>query len=502
MSDNTFRSALFFATAGLKSVGLLCLTFFVTPWLLRLIGPEAFGTFKAMMELYGHLSLLEFGLFTALMISFISQGPQARHEERASLLSAGLRLYLWPVLWTLLASAALLPFLPRILGASELPVRGPFLLIMATAYFIPTQAHRAYLEATNQGHRVNLAMLGQNLAFMAASLVFAVLGWGFYAQAMATLLSGALGAAMVRGQARRLLPTLGSPDHLDVWRERLRKNQRPQVLNDLASKLSLNCDQLIIAFLLGPLEVTRVFLGQRVLIIVQGQLQALGQAAQASLGVLYHEEHAKFRSRMLETSKFVAVVACAFLTPVCLFNRVFIGLWVGEEYLMAGELLTRVATANAFLFALFAFWGHLLTVLGKPASLTRMAWTQAVLNLGASLLMTRWLGGPGPMVGTLISFLAVPLWVYPRLLQRDLGVGVGELARAVLPPVLLAMGVLVAQALFPVLPMPTGWAGLLLAGAGTAALLTVTQLGLFFNAAERGMFYRRLHGLWERLCKR
>jgi len=466
------------------------------------MGSEAFGAFKALMELYGHLSILEFGLFTGLVALFVSDHQR---EHAAGILRAGRRLYLWPVLWTAVASAALLPFLPRLLGVSEElvgPLRWAFVLVAATGVLIPTQADRAFLEATNHGHRVNLAMLWQNLCFMACSLLLAFAGLGVLAQAWATLLAGGLGAGLVRREAARWVPAAAETESSVEWKRRIRAVQRPQVLNDVAAKLSHNCDQLIIAFLLGPREVTRVFLGQRLFVILQGQLQGLGQSAQASLGALYYGSTGAFVPRVLETSKVIAVAGCAFLVPLCLLNRPFIRLWVGEEHLLAGEALTYVAAANAFLYALFAFWAHLVTILGRPAILTRVSWVQAAVNIAASVTLTYTMGAAGPVAGTLVAFLAVPAWAYPRLLFVHLGIDLRRLATAVLPSAMLAFLLVMAHTVWPVAHEVTSWPLLVVAGGTGASALLGLQYALFFSSEEKALFGGRLRALRERRWRR
>ncbi len=496
MSDLTRRSFLFLLTSLFKSGGLLLLTFFLTPVVLRLLGPDAFGTFKVLSELYGHLSLLELGLYSSLLAALIPVTASGDRERQRAYLSHGLFAYAKAAAVTAGAALLLVPLLPRLTSfADHAALTGTFLMLAATAVFIPLQPYRIYLEASNQGHKVNLIAFAQNLLLLILALAFAALGLGLRSQGLAVLTSTVVGVALLVRFADVRIPWPRRRDPAIV--SELRRHQRPQVLNDAAYKIGQNCDQLLIAFFLGPEAVTKVFLGQRIVLILQGQLQALGQSSFASLGNLYYSDPAVFRQRALEVTKLIAVGAVAVLVPVCLFNRSFIALWVGREYLLGDDTLTLLAAGNAYLFGLFSFWALLFTVLAKPAVLTPTLWTQALVNVGASLAGTRLLGPPGPIAGTLVSFLVVSLWSYPRLLTVHFGLPVRAILARVFGPLVVAGLTLGLAAALPARPDPQSWAGLIAAGTTVSVLYGVLLFFTMFNRAERAQHTQRMAKLWK-----
>ncbi len=501
LSELTRRSFLFFLTSLFKSFGLMLLTFFLTPVVLRLLGPEAFGTFRVLTELYGHLSLLELGLYSSLLAALIPACASADSGRLGTYLSHGFYSYALSAILTLAAALSLLPLLPRLTSYGNAPeLYSTFLLIAGTSVLIPLQPYRIYLEASNQGHKVNLIAFVQNICFLAAALGFAALGLGLQSQGLALLVSTVIGVVLIVRVAGIRIPW---PRHRDpeVMGE-LRRNQRPQVLNDLAYKIGQNCDQIVIAYFLGPIAVTKVFLGQRIVLILQGQLQALGQSSFASLASLYYTDAPLFRRRVLEVTKILAVASVALLVPVCLLNRAFISLWVGEQFQMDSNALTFLASGNAYLFGLFSFWSLVFTVLGKPAALTPLMWKQALVNVTASVLGAKFIGAEGPVAGTLLSFSLISFWSYPRLLSRHLGIESYEILKRILGPLFVGVITLGIGSQLPLDLAPKDWVTFFLTAGVFFLFYSSSLFYTMFTREERAMNLQRMAKLWDRFRKR
>ncbi len=479
----------------------MLLTFFLTPVVLRLLGSDAFGTFRVLSELYGHLSLLELGLYSSLLAALIPACASGDHERQQAYLSHGFYSYALSAVLTAATALALLPLLPRLTSygnASELYVT--FLLIAGTSVLIPLQPYRIYLEASNQGHKVNLIAFGQNVFLLLAALGFAALGLGLRSQGLAVLVSTVFGVVLIVRASGVRIPWPRHRD-ADIMRE-LQRNQRPQVLNDLAYKIGQNCDQIVIAYFLGPTAVTKVFLGQRIVLILQGQLQALGQSSFASLANLYYSDAPLFRLRILEVTKVLAVAAVALLVPVCLLNRAFISLWVGDQFQMESNALTLLASGNAYLFGLFSFWSLVFTVLGKPAALTPLMWRQAFVNVAASIIGAKVLGAEGPVAGTLLSFSLISFWSYPRLLSTHLGIETWAILRTILGPLAFGLITLGVAALLPYELAPKSWVNFLFTGGTFFFIYSSTLFYLMFSREERVINLQRMAKLWDRYRKR
>ncbi len=503
MGELTSKSFLNFLTSLLKSIGLLLLTFFLTPLLLSYIGAEDFGTFKVIMEVYGYLSLLEFGLYSSLIACLLPLIKKDDGEEINFLLRQGKNQYIKSALWTFGISLIILPFLPYLTSwgrKSPQDLYITFALVAATSVLIPFQPYKIFLEVSNQEHKVNVIIFFQNLSFILIGIFFAYFGWGLLSQGFAVLFSGCLGVLLIRYASKISLK--GKFDKTKRFLPEMRKFQKSQVLNDLASKICLNCDQLIISIFLGPTMVTKVFLGQRVVMIMQGQLQSLGQSTYASLGTLYYSDIEIFKKRFMEVTKIISLVGVATLVPICILNQAFIALWVGDGYQVGGNALTYLAASNAFLFSLFSFWAFVFTALGKPSGITSMIWRQAVVNVIASIVATIYLGGIGPIAGTLISFIAVPLYYYPHLLKTHFGLSQVELMKTISVSALFGIAPLILYHYSPFKFNPTSWPTFFIIGILIFLTYSLFLVFALFNIEERLIFFNRLKVQCKKLLRK
>jgi len=500
MNDRSLRTFLHFSTSLVKSAGLLALTFFLTPALLRLIGPENVGTYKVLFELYGYFTIIEFGLYPSLITSLFPLVQTGSKDEVSDLLSEGKRQYIRAMIRSLIVGIIFIPFLPYLVSwknNSSTDLYVTYGLMLFTLFFMPIQPYKAYLEATNRGHLVNLIVFFQNLLINILGVAFAYFGLKLISQGLSLLIATTLGWLLVYIASNIKIYQLKSAH--SHFEKLLKSYQIPQVLNDLALKICLQCDSILISIFLGPVMVVKVFLGQRVVFIVQNQILMMGQAAWASLGALYYSDISLFRLRLLEVTKLLAVTGVAVLVPICILNQSFIRLWVGNTYLMDTNALTFLATANAYMFGIFSFWAHMFSVLGKPRELTGMNWVQALVNFGASLIFINFLGGIGPLTGTLISFLTVPLIVYPSLLKKHFGLSTQSVLRTVLLPA--SFGVLTIG-LYLILPWrisPESWPDFLLWGALILIVNCICLFVIVFDNDEKKMIVRRVHDLIKKL---
>jgi O-antigen/teichoic acid export membrane protein len=485
-------------TSILKTAGILTTTFIMSPIILRLIGDKDFGTFKVLTEIYSYLGLVEMGLLASIVSCIIPLLKKEKRDVLEDLLAEGSRKF-WKIsFWTIIFGLALFPFLKKLTswsGNSESDLYITFGLLLSTSFLIPSNIYRGYFDASNRGHLLHFINFIQSLFFTFIAVIFAYWGWRIKSQGIAFFLSVAIGAFLLRYFSDIKISLKKKNTQFD---NQIASNRKPQVLNELAGKLCLNADQLIIAIFLGPVMVTKVFLGQRVVQIMQLQILSLGQASWASLGSLYYNKETNeglFEKRLMEMTKVLAIFAVAGLVPICVLNQAFIELWVGEKYLMGSNALVYFASANAFFLGLFNFWGFIFSILGKPGVITKLFWKQAIINVIASIICTKYLGGIGPIVGTLISYLLVPLWLYPKLLKKHFGLHELKLFSSFTWPALVGISSLVFYHFSPWRFNHLTWFHFVFSGIAIFILNSLILFFILFNREEKILFINRILAL-------
>ena len=495
------RSLLNFATSNLFLVVSMAVGLKATPWLVAWLGKERYGGFRVLGDTYGYLTLLELGLGGALAPMLAKAVGDRDEAALRRTVAAGVRAYLRVAAATLALGLVLTPFVPLLVDkldpALADDLRTAWLVGLGSFLSLAGLPLRTVVEARQLGYVVNLLLTGQSLVITGASLYLAWAGWGITGQAVGQLvgvwaftLTTALGVfATHPGLFRAVLDTPTAPE----TRRALRGLSVPALVLNVCGRVSLLTDNLIVGKTLDFARVTSFSNTQRLIQVGQGVLQGVGGATWAALAELHAQGHREtFNRRLVEISRTVAVLGLVGLVPVVAYNRAFVRVWMGPAFEYAGDLVTVAAAVNAVLLAEFAFWIWCLSVTGELRRALAPSVAAAVVNVTASVVLTRTLGLAGPLLGTTLAFVTVNLWAFPLLLRSAFGTPIGPLLLAIARPFLV--GALAAAALrwlawrFP----PSGWAGLA-AGMGLSALaLAALSAAVLLTPEDRAGWIDRL----------
>lgn len=442
----TQRSILTFL-AGEIFAGVTIITgLLATPPLLRWLGDERFGAFRVTTDWYGYVALFELGLGGALLPLLAQANGRRNVELVRQTLVAGMRAY-WRLTLVMLAGglglAATITWLVPVSAANAPDLRRACIIALLSIAFVPLAPFRALVEARQRGYRMNVLRLLQSLLVTALSLAVAWAGWGISGQCLAVAVAGVGFRLVLAWEARLEFPGVFAasirqvPDS-EVWR-RLWDLNWPTLIFNIAGRVSLLTDNIIVARLLGAASVVPFFVTQRLASLAQRELQGIGNASWAALAELHAQDQVKlFNRRLIELTSLVTVLGVAGVVPLAAYNRHFVTLWVGPAR-YAGGFLTIIASVNAFMLAIFSLWGWCVSGTGKIAEMSNAMVIQAIINVTLSIVLTRHLGCVGPVLGTLISFIAVSAWYLPKLLKQLFGVSLIELIGAIAGPLELGL---------------------------------------------------------------
>ena len=440
--SRTKRSAWSLATSVTYSGVTVIIGFFATPLLLRCLGAERYGAFKAMAEWFAYLPLLELGLGGALAACLAPAIGKGDTAHVRAIVKAGLIAYcrITPVIAvTGVALSFLLPRFPgfRVLNARELSLAA--LIMMIAAIWNPCTVFRVLAESRQRSYFVNGLLLFQGVLSITLLVLTAQAGWGLPGQALATVAAQIPTVTVLAWMGLRAYPgVLRTPMNRRAGAE-LWKLNWPTFAHTLSNRLGLFSDNLIVALFLGPAAVGPFYLTQRIGYLVQTQLQAIGNASWAGLVELHARGQREiFRRRLLELTGLTSGLALAILLPVGVFNGFFTTQWVGAAN-YAGAAITWLAVFNMWLGSIFSLWGWPICGTGHIAMWLPYALLFTALNIGVSLAATWAAGLRGPLIGTAVSYLLVQTWALPLVLRRLFDVGVWQLWRTVLEHLLWAV---------------------------------------------------------------
>lgn len=484
-------------TAVTMVVGLISV-----PFIVRWLGDERYGAFRAAVDWFGYLSLLELGLAGALLPLLARALSRYDNTAVERTVAAGIRAYARVTALMILAALVLVAFITRLIpvGTENAADLTRAALVATFALLLtPFLPFRWITEARQRGYIVNTLLVVQSLVITGLSLILAYHGWGITGQFVALLVGaviffGFLSVLELRRMSTLRRPLLRSAASSDEWKQLWHLN-RPTLVEQICGRVSFVSDYVVVALILGPAAVAPLYLTRRLADLAQGQLLGVGNASWAALADLHAiGDLTTFGQRLIEATKLVATLAIAVLVPIAIYNQTFVELWVGSPH-YAGFAITITVVCNAFLLGLLTLWGWAFGGTGKVATLVPVYIAAASLNLVASIVFTLNLGLVGPLLGTLVATVLTSAWYVPVQLKRTFGISLAGIARAVALPLVWGVPYTLAVWWMAARTPSIGW----LALAGEMGFATVVYMGIWWIAildvSERAVYGGRLRTL-------
>jgi O-antigen/teichoic acid export membrane protein len=466
---NRIRSATYnYLSSALFAAVTLLASFIATPFLLRWLGEERFGAYRVTFDWYGYLTFLELGLGGALLPLLARALGKNEKDKLGALLAAGIRAYFAVTLAILCAGFLLSVFINRLVPVKPQYTHdlqlGCMVGLISLLWLPLASPFRAVADAQQRSYWINLLLVVQSLLTTGVGLWLAWRSWGITGQFLSLVAGGAAFNALLIWDGVRHYPGVlrlalrggyNSSANLELWKLNI-----PTYIVNICGRVSLLTDNIVVAAVLGPVMVVPLLLTQRLAALVQTQLQGLGSASWAGLAELYvRGEHEIFNLRLVELTRLVCVIGVATLIPIATLNRYFLTLWVGPNR-YGGDVMTLFSVLNAFLLSVLSLWGWVFTGTGEVRRIVRPLLFQTVLNIFASIPLTRSLGPVGPLIGTFLGFVAVTAWFFPLELRRTFGVELSKLTKAVVQPVVMGVPYAVGLWLLIRWRAPRGWLAL------------------------------------------
>jgi len=448
--SRSLRSALTFGAGVFGQIVTMIAGFVITPLLLSALGDVRYGAFRAASDWTSYLSLLELGIGGALQALLARALGSDNRTGIVAIVRAGMRAYFYVAGLMFFAGLALAFAMPVLVPVPEDLVgelRFGTLVGLLCLTWLPLAPFRPLAEAGQRGYLINLLLMAQSLTTVVLSLGLAWAGWGIVGQFTAVFAGGLPFYLGVVYFGLRRYPEVLARNAVGKVPGSLWGLSWPNLVFNIAGRIGLLTDNILIAAILGPSAVTSFLLTQRLVVVAQGQAQAIGGAAWAGLIDLHFRgEHVVFARRLEQLTRLTSTVAVALLGPLAVWNHEIIQLWVGSER-YAGATVTWLAAGNAWCLAVMSIFGWPLTAAGNVRSVVPVIATASLLNISLSVAATLVVGLPGPLIGSAAGFLFVASWWTMRLLTRHFQLSAWRLTWAAFRPLLVGLPLLMGYIL-------------------------------------------------------
>lgn len=483
----------------------LVLALVVAPFAAEALGKQLYGVWLVIVSVTGYYGILDLGLRSAVAQYLTRAWTQGDRQTLNQVVSTALALTTGIAGLLLLVSGLIAwrsDLLFTVQGQTLAEVQEAVLVFgIGVALSFPMAVFGSAIQARQRFDLLNVIGIAERLVTNGLYLWALDAGHGILELAWITTLGGAAGHAARAVVALRLLPGLELGVRF-VDRATVKKLFGFGVFSFLVStsdRLVLYTDTLVIQLVLDEVAVTYYSWGVTLVHHYLGIVNMVAWTLTPHATALDAKQNLDgLRHLWLAGSRSLVQIAVLVGGGLLFCGRDFLQVWVGEEYLLgtpytSSATVMAVLTVAALLRSLMTCGKQVLYGMREVRSMARLAVGEALANVVLSVPLAIWLGNLGVALGTLLPSAVVNLWLQPRIVARQLGVGYGRFVAHVVPPALLVLAAMaIARELVGWYVPVTGW-GSFGAVAGVVGLVgAVASWSFGIGPAERQRLLARL----------
>jgi O-antigen/teichoic acid export membrane protein len=401
--------------------------FLLTPFIVRTLGPEAYGAWVLLASLVGYLGILDLGVQGAVTRYVAAHHSAARHDEAGHLVSAALVLFGFSGAVAILLTATFATFG---LDYLDLPpdlqdVARSILMIagLNLAVSLVSGVFGGTVVGVQRFEVVNSVYVASSIARALAIVVCLSAGGRLLTLALIQLAGSVATGLALAWFSRRVYPELRIG--LRRWRRRhlriIVSFGSVATLLQVASLIMSHTDTLMIGLLLSVAEVTFFAIALSLIDYARQVVSGVSHTITPMVGALQAADRSDDVHNALLTG---ARVATLMLLPILLTFMIrgstFIGLWMGPEYAESSGLVLLILAVSRWPAAGYQICTSTLLGLNLHRGLVPAALLETLVNVGLSLLLIEPFGITGVAIGTLVPRLLISLVFGPWYVRRTI----------------------------------------------------------------------------------
>ena len=417
-------------------VGML-VPFFLTPFVVRSLGTEAYGVWILAASTVSYLNLLDLGMRSAV-IRFVSKAKaEGATNDVRDVVGAALWFRLIIALLVAGLSVALavsFPHLfqvpPSLSRSSQVTV---LLCALGVAVTLITGVFGAVLAAVNRFDRLSTIAMLQTVGRAGGVLLLLRSGRGLISLAVWELVVVSLSGMFITVSAIRLVPAA---------RARI---QKPQIallrkiwsyslvtfIWIIAVQVIISSDNLMVGHFVSVKLAAFYAIGGS-LVTYSGQVVSALTTTFTPLASSM-EASGKFkelRNLLIRGTQATLVLSLPISLALLFRGRTFIGLWMGSTYMDVSGSILQILLIAQFMSVAVSTAGSVMMATGKHIGPAKCAVVEACLNVALTLLLCRRFGVYGVAWGTSVAVTLVTLIFWPRYIQKNLQIPVSTYLQA------------------------------------------------------------------------
>jgi O-antigen/teichoic acid export membrane protein len=403
-------------------------SFFLSPFIVRNLGNEAYGLWVLLGSLVGYLGLLDFGVRGAVTRYIAQHHARDDSQESTRVVSASILLFGSFGLVAIFCAGALAVLVPPVFNLPESLVNGARIIILIGGLNVAVALIGgvfggivAGLQRFDVGSGIAIFMTATRAGLIILALKS---GYGLIALALIQLLSSLAEGGAAWLATRRLYPQLEVrfEGPLRPHMRRLLSFGLFSSLIHISGVLIYYSDTLVIAGFLPIGLVTFFAIAASLCEYARSVISGVSTVIMPRVSALNALGGEKVERAVIGAGRIATLIMAPIVATFWWRGESFINLWMGSEYgATSGEVLRILATVvllgGARSIAVSTIMG-----VNQHRFLAPLILLEGVANLILSLILVRFLGLVGVALGTLIPSMIITLGYIPRLLSKSTGV--------------------------------------------------------------------------------
>ena len=415
----------------------LVLKFILQSVIIKYMGDNYVGVNGLFSNVFSLLNLAELGIGSAIVFSMYKPIAENDIEKVKALNNLYKKFYIYIAVIVSIIGVAITPFLPYVVTQQGIEVNIyiiylMFLFNMVIGYL---SAHKRSLLFAYQKNDVELKIKSLVLIITTIlQIICIVLFKNYYVHASIMIFGTILDCIVVQVSANKLYPQInGKSEALDdATKKEITKNVKATFLHKIGSALVVSTDNILILNF-GAVAYFAIYDAWDLLgyysnyILICDSLilffSLIINGLKASVGNYIAEKSTQQVYEYYKKLNFVfswLIGFCA-ICLICLFQP-FIYLWRVDIASSSGILLPDV---TVLLIVISFFLTRMRSNTNMFKDCAGLMWNdrwkpiaECVVNLVASILLAKFIGLDGIILGTIISTLVAPFWVEPVVLHK------------------------------------------------------------------------------------
>ena len=406
----------------LPQIVIIAIAIFKSKIFLNNLGDDNVGLYNYLNQIIAYLSLAELGLTSAVMYYLYNPIRGKNYLKIAQLVNGAKFTFKIIMIVIFVIGVIVAPFLPHLiknLQFENIYVIEIFLIILVTnvlTYFSTPFiiTFDAYQEKYKYIFWFQLLIILRNIISIILVLVFKNLFLVVALECITSILQNVIIRFLYKKNFKMILATKTTRKDLSFL-----KKVKSLVPHRLGYIISQNIDIVIVTMSLGLSSVAIYTCYNYIVNCFNVLIGRVSSATLASIGDLIEEKKEKSFNLFLEYNSLLNFFALLIVCPLFIVFNNFISIWYGEKYLLS--------TLCVLIFCLILYYNIIrinLTTFSSGDGLFKetlvCVWTEVIINLVLSIVLVRYIGILGLVLGTLISMVIGEFIICPHILNKHI----------------------------------------------------------------------------------